>query len=306
MYDLIIIGAGPAGLAAALYATRKRLNFQLVSKDLGGKSNYSISFPDADENQIIQARELVTVYRSRVESLRHSTTLKPATALAKADDAFEVTLGDGSVLQARTVLLATGTTARPLGVPGERELLGKALGYSAISYSHLLGGKRAFLCGNSDRVLSSALELSLHTEKVTVALLPESTVNPRLRARVERLEAIELLDGVSVKQFRGDRFATSATIASDGSERTIEADAFFVETDPAANTAFASSVIASGENGAIEIDGTNATSVPGLFAAGDVTGSGFEQVLVALGDGTRAILSVYRYLLERDLLVGRD
>ena len=306
MYDLIIIGAGPAGLAAALYATRKRLSFQLVSKDLGGKSNYTIHFPDADENQVIQARELVTVYRSRVESLRHSTTLKPVKALSGGDRSFEVTLGNDSVLQARTVLLATGTTPQPIGVPGERELLGKALGYSAISYSHLLSGKTAFLCGNSDRVLSSALELSLHTERVTVALLPGSSVNPRLRSRVERLDDVELLDDATVKQFSGEKFATRATVVSGGVERTIEADAFFVETDPIANTGFAGSLLNLGEKGAVAIDGGNATSVPGLFAAGDVTGAGFEQVLVALGDGTKAILGIYRYLLENDLLQGRE
>jgi thioredoxin reductase len=305
MYDLIIIGAGPAGLAAALYATRKRLQFQLVSKDLGGKSNYSISFRDSDENQIIQARELVTVYRSRVESLRHSITLKAVQSVEKTGNHFSVTLGDGTVLEAQTVLVASGTNPNPLGVPGERELLGKALGYSAISYSHVLFGQRVFLCGNSDRVLNSALEISLHTEQVTVALLPDSAVDPRIKARLEKLESVELIENAEIAQFSGDQFATEVRVRSNGTERTIEAEGFFVETDPTANTAFLGSMVTKGENGTVSVDAGNRTKIDGLFAAGDVTDNGFEQVLVALGDGTKAILSIYRYLLEKDLMSGK-
>lgn len=304
MYDLIIIGAGPAGLTAALYATRKRLSFQLVSKDLGGKSNYSISFPDADENQIIQARELVTVYRSRVESLRHSITLKSVKAVEQTGNHFTVTLGDGTVLESQTVLVASGTNANPLGVKGERELLGKALGYSAISYSHVLAGRRVFLCGNSDRVLNAALELSLHAEQVTVALLRDSSLGPKLQARVEKLKSVELIENAEVLQFTGDRFASAVQVVSNGNERTIEADGFFVETDPTANTAFLGSLVDIGQHGIVTVDAGNGTEVDGLFAAGDVTGNGFEQVLVALGEGTKAILSIYSYLLERDLMSG--
>ncbi len=306
MYDLIIVGAGPAGLAAALYATRKRMSFMLVSKDLGGKSNYSITIPDADENQIIQARELVTVYRSRVESLRHSYTLKAVDAVSRSRAGFVVKLGDGSELEAHAVLIATGTTARPLGVTGEREHLGKALGYSAISYSHVLAGRHVFLCGDSSRVLNSALELSLHAEKVTVAITTERSPDERLLNRVSALPAVTIHHPATIHEFTGDEFATGVRLSADGAERTVEADAFFVETDPVANSALVSSVVSLGSDGAILVDTQNMTAEAGLFAAGDVTGNGFEQVLVALGEGTKAILSIYHYLLETNQLAGRS
>jgi NADH-dependent peroxiredoxin subunit F len=301
MHDLIIIGAGPAGLAAALYATRKRLDYLVISKDLGGKSNYSVDLPDSEPGGTIRADELVTVYRSRLEYLRHSYRLDAATALRLQGDTFVVELEDGTTEEARAVIVATGTRLDKLDVPGEVTFLSRALGYSSISYSHLFRGKRVFIAGNTDRALNSAIELSIHADSVTVALLAGGTCDPALVDRIRGLDRVEYLEGATIAEFRGEEYAQEVVLSTGNGARTIEADGFFIEPEPVPNTAFLGDTVARDESGYLTVDGSNMTDVPGLFAAGDVTGNGYEQILVSLGDGAKAVLSAYRYLLAHGL-----
>lgn len=301
MYDVIILGAGPAGLAASLYATRKRLNYLVISKDLGGKSNYSVSLPDAEAGQTIRADELVTVYKSRLEYLRHSYRLVGVSTLTTSDDGFTVGLEDGSTEEARAVIVATGTHLRKLEVPGELKFLSRALGYSSISYSHLFARKSVFVAGDTNRVLSSAIELSIHADSVTVALLSGGTYADELLKRLDELENVDVIRDATIREFTGDEYARSVTVAADSTERTITADGFFMEPEPVPNTEFLSGNAVLEDNGYLTVDGSNMTAIPGLFAAGDVTGNGYEQILVSLGDGAKAALSAYRYLLHHGL-----
>jgi alkyl hydroperoxide reductase subunit F len=199
------------------------------------------------------------------------------------------------------VIVATGTTLRKLDVPGELKFLSRALGYSAISYSHLFAGKRVFVAGNTDRVVNSALELSIHADHVSAALLDGGSIDEGLAKRVEAIDRVTLLRGVSIKEFRGDEYAREVVLATGDGEQTIEADGFFVEPEPVPNTDFVKDLVDRTDEGYIRVDGKNMTSVPGVFAAGDVTGNGYEQILVSLGEGAKAVLSAYRYLLSHGL-----
>lgn len=298
MRDLIIIGAGPAGLAAVLYATLKRLDCLVISRDLGGKSNYSVHIPDSDGPAAIRADELVTIYKSRLQYLRHSHRIAGVKRLTASGGTFSCTVDDGSTEEARAVIVATGTHLRRLGVPGEKQLLSHGLGYSSISYSHLFTGKRVFLAGDSDRVLDSTLELSIHADAVTTALLAGGRFTADLVARARDLDRVTIVEEATVREFRGDDFAREVVLASEAGDQTIAADGFFVELDPQPNTGFIGDGISLAGNGSLRVDGTNSTDVPGLFAAGDVTGNEYAQTLVSLGDGAKAALSAYRYLIE--------
>src|SRR6056297_1811798 len=118
MHDLIIIGAGPAGLAAALYATKKRLDYLVISKDLGGKSNYSVNLPEAETYGTVRADELVTIYKSRLQYLRHSYKLTEVVSLERIDGGFAVKLDDDSTEEARAVIVASGTHLQKLEAEG--------------------------------------------------------------------------------------------------------------------------------------------------------------------------------------------
>jgi thioredoxin reductase len=309
MHDLVIIGAGPAGLAAALYAMKKRMKYLVLSETLGGKGNYSVRLPEAEEHQAVTAKGLITVYRSRLQYLRHSYRLESVEKIERADDRFTLTTRSGAVESARTVIVATGTKTPHLNVPGEGELLGKHLGTSSISYSHLLYGKSVFVVGDSDRVLRAAVELSIQAERVTVALMPEGTFTPALLEAVSNRQRVELIQNATVTRFSGAENAESVTFSAGDSERTLTADAFFVEPHPDPNVAVVRPLLeraatadapALTDDGFIIVDGRNRTGIPGLFAAGDVTNTGFEQALIALGEGTTAALAAYEYVMGHD------
>ena len=304
MHDMIIVGAGPAGLAAAMYATRKRLDYLVLSRDLGGKSNYSIKLPDMEEHQVIRARELVTVYKSRLEYLRHSYRLDGVQSISRNGKTFTITTEKGATEEASTVIVATGARNRRLDVHGEGKYLSRALGYSSISYSHLFTGKRVFLTGDTDRVLNSAVEMSIHSESVTLLLMQGGSYTESLVKYVTGLEHVEVIADGAIKEFRGDDFAEEVVIDTPAGERVIRADGFFVEPEPVPNSSFLEGVVDLGNSGYVPVDAVNMTSVPGLFAAGDVTGNAFEQILVALGEGAKAGLSAYRYLLQNGLRTG--
>lgn len=302
MHDLIIIGAGPAGLAAALYATKKRLDYLVISKDLGGKSNYSVNLPEAETYGTVRADELVTIYKSRLQYLRHSYRLTEVVSLEKIDGGFAVKLQDDTTEEARALIIASGTHMQKLEAEGAMKFLSRGLGYSSISYSHLFAGKSVFVAGDSDRVVNSAIELSIQADKVTLALLAGGSFDERLVDRVRALDRVTVVENAMIREFRGDEYAREVVITNATEETTVAADGFFVEPEPIPNTSFLGGGLLEGTNlldasGYVRVDGTNMTSVPGLFAAGDVTGNGYEQILVSLGEGAKAVLSAYRYLL---------
>jgi alkyl hydroperoxide reductase subunit F len=200
------------------------------------------------------------------------------------------------------VIVATGAHSASLGVPGEKELRGKALGYSSISYSHLLSGKHVFLVGDSARALDSAIELSLYTDRVTVALLPNAAVDTAVLDRAAAMDRVNVIKDAEIKAFEGEKLAKAVRLSAGGTEQRIEADAFFIENDAKRNSKLLGNLLDLEPDGTFHVDSNNMTSVAGLFAAGDVTSLGYEQVLIALGDGARAILSAYRYLVDNDLV----
>ena len=310
MHDLIIIGAGPAGLAAALYATKKRLDYLVISKDLGGKSNYSVNLPEAETYGTVRADELVTIYKSRLQYLRHSYKLTEVVSLERIDGGFAVKLDDDSTEEARAVIVASGTHLQKLEAEGAMKFLSRGLGYSSISYSHLFAGKSVFVAGDSDRVVNSAVELSIQADTVTVALLAGGHFDEKLVDRVRGLERVTLVENATIREFKGDEYAREVVITDGTNETTVAAYGFFVEPEPVPNTSFLrESGLLEGvdlldPSGYVRVDGANMTSVPGLFAAGDVTGNGYEQILVSLGEGAKAVLSAYRFLLGSGI-VGR-
>jgi thioredoxin reductase len=304
MHDLLILGAGPAGLAAASYALRKHLDVQLVARDLGGKTNLRVEFPDTQAHQVLRAHELVHGFRNTVEYLSHAHTIASAKSVTPHDGQVDLDVaGDGGAsrtLSARCLIVATGARPRPLRVPGETEFFGKALGYSSISYSHILAGRRVFLVGDSQRTVDDARELAWQAQEVVLLLHHAGRYESLYREQLAELDNVTLIEGMQVSEFRGGDFCEAAVLTDpEGSEEVIEADAFFVQLQPEPQSALVSEMVETDPEGRIVVDMRNRTTRPGVFAAGDVTNVGFEQILIALGEGSKAALSAYQYLMHR-------
>jgi alkyl hydroperoxide reductase subunit F len=298
MYDLIIVGGGPAGLTAAIYAIRKRLNVFLVSQDLGGKTNYRMEMPDIETHQVIRGVEIVEKFWRELDYLEFARHLEPVTRISKDEENFLVETAGGDMLQAKSIIFATGARVKPLGVPGEKEFLGRGLSYSALSHAPLFIGKRTAVIGDGDLALRAVAELSLNAEAVhLIAESPDILETPLLQRLATNLKVI-LWEGYRVKEIQGTAFAERVIMATEeGATAEVEIDGVFVEIGLVPNSEPIRGLAEIDEQGRIKVDNLNRTSCQGLFAAGDVTDAFAEQVLIAVGEGAKAALSAYDYLL---------
>lgn len=298
MYDLIIVGGGPAGLTAAIYAIRKRLNVLLISKDLGGKTNYHLDLPGVENYQIIRGVEVVKKFRRELEYLDFAHHLENVVSIEKTDEGFMVHTEGGGELQAKAVIIATGTRQQWLNVPGEREYLSKGLCYSALSYAQLFIEKDTVVIGQDELALRSAAELATVARHVTVVGTSPQALQSPLGQKLVAAPNVDFLHDYKVKRVEGNGYCNTVVVESArGDEKNLSASGTFVEIALQPNTKMVADLVKLDERGFIEVDSYSRTSVPGIFAAGDVTNIFAEQVLVAVGEGVKAALSAYDYLL---------
>lgn len=300
MYDLIIVGGGPAGLTAAIYAIRKRLNTLVVSQDLGGKINYDMELPWVEGHQVIRGVEVVEKFWRELDYLDFARRLERVATVAKDEDVFLVTTADGTELQARSVILATGSRIQQLEVPGERDFIGRGLSYSALSYAPLFVSKRAAVIGDAKLALRAVAELALVASTVHF-IVPVPTYDvldtPLIRKLANSLKVV-MWEGYKVKAIAGNDFANRVVLETEaGRECHVDVDGIFVELGLLPNSGPVEGLADLDSEGFVVIDNLNRTSCPGLFAAGDVTNAYTEQVLIAVGEGAKALLGAHEYLL---------
>jgi alkyl hydroperoxide reductase subunit F len=299
MYDLIVVGGGPAGLTATMYALRKRLNVLLVSKDLGGKTNYKLALPWIEEYQVIRGLEVVNKFRSELEYLKFARHMEPVERIDRdKDGSFDIYTKGGGSLKTKAVIVATGTRQQRLAVPGEKEFIMRGLCYSALSYAPLFIDKKTVVIGNGELALRSAAELSTVANHVHLVGASGEILGSALGQKLQKAGNVTILQSHQVVEIQGNGYAEAVVIkAPDGSESRIEADGTFVEMNLVPNSQMVADLVELDEHDRIKIDCYAQTSVPGIFAAGDVTDTYAEQVLVAVGEGAKAALSAYDYLL---------
>ncbi|HEY5730704.1 MAG TPA: FAD-dependent oxidoreductase [Anaerolineales bacterium] len=300
MYDLIIIGGGPAGLTAAVYAIRKRLNVLLVSKDLGGKTNYRLALPWIEDYQVIKGLEIVNKFRNALEYLDFARHIESVDKVGKKDDHFLVTTKNGANLEANAVILATGTRQARMDVPGEREYTMKGLCYSALSYAPLFIDKSVLVIGDEELALRSAGELATVAKEVTMICADDRNLGTPLGKKLQQAGNVKIMKDCEIVEVKGDEYARKLILKDkSGKLKEFEADGMFVEKALTANTGMVKDIAKLDEQGRVMVDNSCRTSVPGLFAAGDVTDNYAEQVLIAVGEGAKAALSAYEYLLPK-------
>lgn len=298
MHDLIIIGGGPAGLTAAIYALRKRLDVLVISKDLGGKTNYRLQLPDIDHHLVINGDEIVNRFTNELEYLDFARVLDKAEQVMAIPGGYRVRGRGGQSYEAKALIVATGANPRRLNVPGEKEYTMRGLCYSAVSYAPLFIERDVVVVGDSDLALRAAAELARIAHRVTLIAPTQGALDSGLGRQLQHLPNVVILRNHLPDAVSGDEFARALAVTQpDGTTVEIHADAFFVELGLVPNTGLVQEIVALDEHGRIKIDARNGTSAAGVFAAGDVTDAYAEQVLIAIGEGAKAALSAYEYLL---------
>jgi NADH-dependent peroxiredoxin subunit F len=300
MYDLIVVGGGPAGLTATIYAIRKRLNVLLISKDLGGKTNYHLALPWVEDYQVIRGLEVVNKFRTELEYLKFARHMEPVEKIEKHDDGFAVHTKGGGELLAKAVILATGTRQQRLTVPGEKDFIMRGLCYSALSYAPLFIDRKTVVVGGGELALRSAAELATVAHHVHLIGAGGEILTSPLGQKLQNAKNVTILPDYQVTAVLGNGFANRLVVKSPGGkEEEIEAEGTFIEMGLTPNSQMVAGLVEMDEQGCVKVDTYQRTSVPGIFAAGDVTDSYAEQVLVAVGEGAKAALSAYDYLLPK-------
>jgi len=297
MYDLIIVGGGPAGLTAAIYAIRKRLNVMLVSNDLGGKTNYFIDLPWTETHQVIRGGDVVTKFRRELEYLDFVHRLEPVELISRKNDVFTVKTSE-TELATQSIILATGSRVKHLDVPGEQKFVGRGVSFSAISYAPLFIGKHTIVIGDGMLALRAIAELVQIADSVHLVAPSRGVLDtPMAKSLVTDRVKVVVLEGHQVKAIEGDDFARRVVLTTpEGQEKTLDTDGIFVELGLIPNVEMVKGLVNLDDQGRVIVDNRNRTSCPGLFAAGDVTNAFAEQVLIAVGEGAKAALSAYEYL----------
>lgn len=300
MYDLIVVGGGPAGLTATIYAIRKRLNVLLVSKDLGGKTNFRLALPWIEDYQVIRGLEVVNKFRSELEYLDFARHMEPIDKIEKSEEGFTVRTRGGGELLTKSVIIATGVKQQRLTVPGEKDFIMRGLCYSALSYAPLFIDRKTVVVGDGDLALRSAAELATVAKHVTLVGPSGKALKTDLGKKLTHSPNVTLLEKYEVVEVKGEGFANQIIVKSpEGKVSSIDAEGTFIEMSLVPNSQLVSHLVDLDEQGRIKINLYCQTSMPGLFAAGDVTDTYAEQVLVAVGEGAKAALSAYEYLLPR-------
>jgi thioredoxin reductase len=298
MYDLIVVGGGPAGLTATVYAIRKRLKVLMISKDLGGKTNYRLALPWIEDYQVIRGLEIVNKFRSELEYLKFARHMEPVDQIEKDDSGFMVRTRAGEELRANAVIIASGTKQQRLEVPGEKQFIMRGLCYSALSYAPLFIDRKTVVVGEGDLALRSAAELATVAKHVHLIGLSGDALTTALGKKLSKLPNVTILENHAVTEVKGNGFANQLSVKNpDGKEETIDAEGTFIEMNLIPNSQMVENLVDLDDQRRIKVDSYARTNVPGVFAAGDVTNSYAEQVLVAVGEGAKASLSAYEYLL---------
>ncbi len=299
MYDLIILGGGPAGLTATAYALRKRLNVLLITRDLGGKTNYRLQLPFVDKHLVINGEEIVGRFTNEIEYLDFARVFDKAEKVEALEDGFDVSTREGKRYQARVLIIATGALGRLLKVPGEKEFMNRGLCYSAVSYAPLFIERQAVVIGDGTLALRSTAELASIARKVTLVAASHGELDSPMGRKILASPNVEVLEGFQVEAVLGDEYARRLVIAREDEKREIEADAFFVEVSLTPQSQIVAHLVKVDDQGRIVVDSRNRTSRQGIFAAGDVTDVVAEQALIAIGEGAKAALTAYEYLLQQ-------
>ncbi len=305
MYDLIVIGGGPAGLTATIYAVRKRLNVLLVTKDLGGKTNYRLQLPNLEHHLVINGEEMINRFANEIEYLEFAREFDSVDAVAPAPGGYRVRTRKGAEHTARAVLIATGARGQRLEVPGEKEFAMRGLCYSTVSYAALFVGRNVVVIGSNGLALRAGADLARLARHVTLVAPDRGELDSALGRKLRGFSNVVILEDHAVEQVKGDDYARSLVLRRPNDTLAeLHADAFFVELGLQPNSSLVKGLLTLDAQGGIIVDNANHTSAPGLFAAGDVTNVHAEQVLIAIGEGAKAALSAYDYLLEHELGPG--
>jgi len=296
MENLIVIGAGPAGMTAALYAARKGLKPLVLSKDLGGQANWSSSVENYMGFKNIRGSELMQRFEDHMKSQELRYEECTVENMQRIEGGFEITCAGGNKHQSRSVIAATGKRPKTLDVPGETDFRGKGVSYCATCDGPLFRGVPVAVAGGGNAGLQACRDLMEFASEVHLIDPDGINADQAVRERVIGSDKLHLHEHYRVSSIGGEKTVTHIKISGpDNAETDLAVQGLFVEIGLLPNSDPVGLAARNG-NGEVIVDCYCRTDVPGLFAAGDVTTACGKQIIIAAGEGAKAAIAVGQFL----------
>lgn len=300
-YDVLVIGGGPAGASAAIYAARKGIRTGIVAERFGGQVLDTMSIENFISVKHTEGPKLVAGLEEHVKEYDVDVmNLQRAIRLEK-NDLFEVELENGAILKSKSVIIATGARWRNLGVPGEQEFKNKGVAYCPHCDGPLFEGKHVAVIGGGNSGVEAAIDLAGIVKHVTLLeFMPELKADDVLQKRLYSLPNVTVLKNVQTKEITGIDNVNGITYVErdTGVEKHIELQGVFVQIGLVPNTDWLEGTVERTRFGEIIVDKHGATNIPGVFAAGDCTNNPYKQIIISMGSGANAALGAFDYLIR--------
>ncbi|HYB59450.1 MAG TPA: FAD-dependent oxidoreductase [Candidatus Acidoferrales bacterium] len=300
LYDVMVVGGGPAGLTAAVYAARKMLNVIILTQNIGGQALQSLDVENYMGFQFVSGQELMDRFQSQVEQYKVQKALTEVKRVAKDGDEFVALTTDGEEYRGKTVIIATGKKSRTLNAKGVDRLVGRGVSYCATCDAPLYVDVDVAVLGGGNSAITAAYELKAIAHKVYLINRSPWKADEVYLKKISNAQNIERLLGYELVEVIGDDALSAAVFRnlSDGSLVKLSVAGIFIEIGLIPNSGIVKDLVLLNKLEEIVVGCDCSTSLPGLFAAGDVTTVPEKQIIVAAGEGAKAAISAYKYILK--------
>ena len=299
-YDVIIIGAGAAGLTSAIYCARKKLEAVVISIDVGGQLNLTSHIENYPGTGPMAGTDLMMRFREEAEKFGAEFYMAKVVKIEKkAEQQFIISTADGETFQSKGLILTFGKVSRTLGVPGEDKFMGRGVSTCVTCDGPLFRNKVAAIVGGGNSAVEGALELAPIAKKIyLVHRRQQFTADETSLDRLKRQQNIELVLDSTVSEVMGDRFVNAVMMENVNTheKKKVEVNGLFLEIGYMVDTGIVKDLVKLNEKNEIIIDDRCNTSCPGVFAAGDVTQTPFKQAVISAGEGAKAALECHKWM----------
>jgi thioredoxin-disulfide reductase len=305
IFDIAILGGGPAGLTASIYAGRQKMSAVLITKTFGGQmAQKAVDIENYPGFESISGFDLIEKMQSQVEARGIAIKNENAETIAKEQDIFKITLESGDIIETKTVVVAMGSEPRPLNVPGEKEFLGKGVSYCTTCDGPLFNKKDIAIIGGGNSGFEAAIFMANYANNIYILEFGEAVrADEENQKRVTQIEKIKIITGVELKEIKGERFVSRIVYfdKKENQEKILDVSGVFAQIGYQPASQHADGLVDLNEKKEIIVNPkTMETKTPGLFAAGDITDSFLKQVVVAAADGAKATMAAYKYLQSKN------
>jgi len=298
-YDVLIVGAGPAGLTAAVYCARKMLRTIIIGENIGGQALESWAIENYMGYRMISGEELMNKFDEQVRNLDIRFELDRLIGISRKDNLFVAETISENTIKAKAVILAQGNKPRKLGIPDEDKYLGRGLSVCATCDGPLYRGKKVAVVGGGNSALQTASEMSRIATSVDLIVRSSIRADAIYAEKLKEESNVTIHLNTRISTLRGEKFLSGVTIRDEnGMEKDLILDGLFLEIGWLPNTDMLDNFVELNGNKEIVIDINCHTNVEGVFAAGDVTSIKSKQIIIAAGEGAKAALEAHEYLMK--------